>query len=420
MRTFRQWLLTLGVAALTPGIVAAGPLSLMGAKKPAAKASKPAGRQSGPPKTENQKAADGIAAALRKANFSGHDIQIEFNGGVARLSGMVSDPRQKALATEVVSRIPIVRNVDNQLTMMGQPVSPMMAAPAMPAAAPIMQAAAPRQAVQTAAGVMNHRPVMQQTGGNSADPPFLPAAETAAAGGAAPSNQQVAEQIAAALSSANLSGYDIEIRYKNGTASLLGSVGSDAQRAAATQVVAQVPGVQMVDNRLGLKSQMAGAPAGHPFAGGRPMPMVGTAGGQMPVQSVGYQPPPEAPAGPPAAIPPDAVPPGMVGPYGPPGMPVPPSYGHPGSGAAYPVYNQPHLPEYAWPSYASYPNSAQVSYPTQYSASAWPYIGPFYPYPQVPLGWRQVQLEWDDGYWNLNFKPRTDKWWWFLHPKNWE
>ena len=25
-----------------------------------------------------------------------------------------------------------------------------------------------------------------------------------------------------------------------------------------------------------------------------------------------------------------------------------------------------------------------------------PYIGPFYPYPQVPLGWRKVQLEWDD------------------------
>jgi hypothetical protein len=86
---------------------------------------------------------------------------------------------------------------------------------------------------------------------------------------------------------------------------------------------------------------------------------------------------------------------------------------------AQPVLNNPSLPPYAWPSYASYPNSAQVTYPTQYSASAWPYIGPFYPYPQVPLGWRQVQLEWDDGMWNLNFRPRTDRWWWFLHPKNW-
>ena len=79
----------------------------------------------------------------------------------------------------------------------------------------------------------------------------------------------------------------------------------------------------------------------------------------------------------------------------------------------------PNMPEHAWPSYASYPNYSQVSYPKEYSPSAWPYIGPFYPYPQVPLGWRKAQLEWDDGYWNLNFNPRTDRWWWFLNPENW-
>ena len=71
------------------------------------------------------------------------------------------------------------------------------------------------------------------------------------------------------------------------------------------------------------------------------------------------------------------------------------------------------------PAYAQYPNYAAVTYPSQYAASAWPYIGPFYPYPQVPLGWRKAQLEWDDGYWNLNFRARTDKWWWFLNPQNW-
>ena len=27
----------------------------------------------------------------------------------------------------------------------------------------------------------------------------------------------------------------------------------------------------------------------------------------------------------------------------------------------------------------------------------------FYPYPQVPLGWRKVTLEWDDGWWHLDF-----------------
>jgi hypothetical protein len=67
------------------------------------------------------------------------------------------------------------------------------------------------------------------------------------------------------------------------------------------------------------------------------------------------------------------------------------------------VYNQPYLPNYAWPSYAPYPNYATLTYPRQYSPSAWPYIGPFYPYPQVPLGWRRVSLEWHDGWWWLDF-----------------
>ena len=64
------------------------------------------------------------------------------------------------------------------------------------------------------------------------------------------------------------------------------------------------------------------------------------------------------------------------------------------------------LPGYAWPSYAAHPNYGAVSYPKQHSASAWPYIGPFYPYPQVPLGWRKVSLEWDDGWWFLDFNDK--------------
>jgi BON domain len=65
--------------------------------------------------------------------------------------------------------------------------------------------------------------------------------------------------------------------------------------------------------------------------------------------------------------------------------------------------DNPNMPGYAWPSYASYPNYAALSYPQQYSPTAWPYIGPFYPYPQVPLAWRKVSLEWDDGWWFLDF-----------------
>lgn len=87
------------------------------------------------------------------------------------------------------------------------------------------------------------------------------------------------------------------------------------------------------------------------------------------------------------------------------GAPVPSHMPH--AGGATPVrYDQPHLPSHAWPSYAAYPNYAAVTYPKQYSAAAWPYIGPFYPYPQVPLGWRKVSLEWDDGWWFVDFKQR--------------
>jgi hypothetical protein len=69
-------------------------------------------------------------------------------------------------------------------------------------------------------------------------------------------------------------------------------------------------------------------------------------------------------------------------------------------------YDNAQMPGYAWPSYAAYPNYAALTYPQQYSPTAWPYIGPFYPYPQVPLGWRKVTLEWDDGWWWLDFSHR--------------
>jgi len=98
---------------------------------------------------------------------------------------------------------------------------------------------------------------------------------------------------------------------------------------------------------------------------------------------------------------------GMGGPGGMgPGGPMPMG----GTGAGMPPVpmrgDGPNMPNYAWPSYAAYPNYAALQYPTQYSPTAWPYIGPFYPYPQVPLGWRRVSLEWDDGWWWLDFDER--------------
>lgn len=96
---------------------------------------------------------------------------------------------------------------------------------------------------------------------------------------------------------------------------------------------------------------------------------------------------------------------GQVGPVGGP-VPSMPS----GMGVAPARYDHPNMPGYAWPSYAAHPNYAAVTYPKQYSPTAWPYIGPFYPYPQVPLGWRKVTLEWDDGWWMLDFKDQSRHW----------
>lgn len=365
MSKCRKWVLTLGLMAVTPGITMAAP------KFPNifARKAQPARQAEG---TSNQRIADNIATALRDANISGYDIAIEQKDGTAMLSGKVTDPRLKAKATEIVGRVPGVKRVDNQLEVVReeQPQSQVLAA----------EFKAPRQGGMPANAV-------QQVSATTAS---------------TDNNQIMAQQIADSLAKAGLSGYDVEIRYDSGTALLAGAVRNPEQKDRAHQAASSVPGVDNVENRLVVlagrmpqqmtpqmaqqmqmaQQQRGGYPGGSPFAN---------------AAFQGGQPAPGAPGTPPMAM----------------------SYGHPGAGAANAVYNSPNLPEHAWPSYASYPNYSQVAYPKQYSASAWPYIGPFYPYPQVPLGWRQVQLEWDDGSWNLNFRPRTDKWWWFLNPKNW-
>ncbi len=92
-----------------------------------------------------------------------------------------------------------------------------------------------------------------------------------------------------------------------------------------------------------------------------------------------------------------------MGPENGPSAPMPAYLPTSHAGTAPTTYDQPHMPNHSWPSYAAYPNYAGLTYPKQYSPTAWPYIGPFYPYPQVPLGWRKVTLEWDDGWWFLDF-----------------
>jgi hypothetical protein len=73
--------------------------------------------------------------------------------------------------------------------------------------------------------------------------------------------------------------------------------------------------------------------------------------------------------------------------------------------------NPPRMPPYAWPTYAPYNNYSRVAYPTLYPYQSWPFIGPVYPYPKIPLGWRKVKLEWQDGKWWYSTNSNSHDWW---------
>lgn len=206
-----------------------------------------------------------------------------------------------------------------------------------------------------------------------------------------PADEATAQRVAQKLkSSGQLEGYSIGIKCQGGTVWLRGEVSNPAQASAALRLARQTPQVSQVVNNLtvrGGSSRSAVNPSAYnqPVPAGRGTPRVAMQPEAQPIDGGGYE-----------GEPIDA---GTVGggplPMAPPGM---------GGGVAPAYYDQPNLPNYAWPTYAAYPNYAAVTYPKQYSPSAWPYIGPFYPYPQVPLGWRKVTLEWDDGWWMLDFQ----------------
>ena len=249
----------------------------------------------------------------------------------------------------------------------------------------------------------------------------------------------IATEIANNLkNSGRMHGYKIGIKMKGDTAWLVGQVSSDEQQQTAVEIAEQSVGTARVVSKLlvvepGDPNPLRGpsnsatepSPGSLPeTAGGRVGQPVATSRGNRPVTYQRQIPAGRTPAGRPVAIsaatgawPAEAAnqPAGyscnscrdqgmgyggaMAG-----GGPMP-AYGA-GGGAGRARYDQAVMPGYAWPSYAAYPNYAALTYPTQYSPTAWPYIGPFYPYPQVPLGWRKVTLEWDDGWWFLDFKDR--------------
>jgi hypothetical protein len=254
--------------------------------------------------------------------------------------------------------------------------------------------------------------------------------------------QELADRIAATLKeSGQLSGYRVGVQCEDGVVWLHGTVTDKKQLQSAIALTEQVDGVQHVVSKLeimpvapkaaaptprvaresepslrmaALEASIEGPASSRPVAsrpsvrpaaaasptgrGAMPMPL-----GQAQADAVrqasfagsGVQP---ASCGPGCG-------PGGFGGYGGFGG-VPGASGYVPGATGGVVYDNAQMPAYSWPSYAAYPNYAALTYPQQYSPTAWPYIGPFYPYPQVPLGWRRVTLEWDDGWWWLDFSHR--------------
>jgi hypothetical protein len=256
-------------------------------------------------------------------------------------------------------------------------------------------------------------------------------------------NQEVAKQIARNLdNSGQMSGYKIGVKYREGTVWLRGQVASQEQMKAALALVFQTPGVGRVVNELSINEPVASPStpsrsqlAAQSNADGAPtndnplrrqnasmadrVPNSFAMSAAAPVSAIEPQETPQ-PIDAQRAVPMSraargtvymAMQPDARGPAAPNGAPMPMYTAAARSGVAPARYDQPCLPNYAWPSYAAYPNYANVTYPKQYSPTAWPYIGPFYPYPQVPLGWRKVTLEWDSGWWFLDFKDQPASCW---------
>ncbi len=247
-------------------------------------------------------------------------------------------------------------------------------------------------------------------------------------------DQDTANQVATKLRESGkagvLKGYTIKTKVKDGTVWLTGSVRTQQQLGAALEVVQDVPGIDKIMNGLTIAGggdaavqQASGGPSAAPQAQtavGMQMqyetPAPAAPQAQAPSSrsvvaashSTNAPPLALAPAGPRMA---SRMQPGQPGPQGmgmaenvPNGSPIPAYAPTPNGGVAPAHFDRPNMPGYAWPSYASAPNYAAVTYPRQYSPTAWPFIGPFYPYPQVPLGWRKVSLEWHNGWWMLDFK----------------
>ena len=353
------------------------------------------------PKTiSSREIAESIVARLQEAkakgNLVGFSIDVEVCRGEVTLKGQVTDPEHAKLARSIATKTAGVGKVVDRLTIQKS-----------------------EQAADSTTFVASTSPI---------------SAESVDTQSTSTDSEAIAQRVLARLQEQKreekLRNFGIDVQVNGTTVWVTGYVSSREQETLVLEVTRTTPGVGMVVNNLrvaGLDQAYHALPAGN----GAIQPVGQLTSHETPIAAATAAPGTAAviPAQPVATYGPYGYP---AAAYGAPGMqlaqaqtplafapaqpvnhmqPTPGYGGTPvsmgagsGVGIAPARFDHPQMPSYAWPSYAAYPNYAGVTYPQQYSASAWPYIGPFYPYPQVPLGWRRVTLEWDDGWWFLKFK----------------
>jgi hypothetical protein len=187
--------------------------------------------------------------------------------------------------------------------------------------------------------------------------------------------QKLADAIAAQLNhSGVLKNYTVDIAVRAGAVELTGRVADQSQREEVLRLVQGVPGVGRVVDKLALTQPASMLARVQAEAGPEklPAPLPARPGADVPVPG---------PAGNEAGRIPEPAPIYRA--------PMPSVY----------AQGPPAMPPYAWSTYAPYNNYSRVAYPLQYPYKSWPFIGPVYPFPKVPLGWRSVKLQFDDGYW---------------------
>ncbi|MFK7737698.1 MAG: BON domain-containing protein [Pirellulaceae bacterium] len=318
-------------------------------------------------------------------SLKGFDLDMQVEDGIVYLDGRVASREQRDLVARAAAYQVGINNIVNDLKVVSpakssgiRPVTRIKPGTAVKQASsrPARKLESKSTAVRPAAAKAPAKPIMRDSDITDA----------------------VIGKLQQLKNSGKLRGFELDVNTAKGDLWLTGSVANSSQKKMVLDAARRVSGVSRVVDDIKVGNQMTGVRTAS--TGG----LAPSNSAPVPVPQVSSMPSTGSTGMGPQAFAPSALASAPMG-YSqggvPGGQPVAMQGGQFGGGA--PRYDQPNMPGYAWPSYAAQSNYAAVSYPKQYSPSAWPYIGPFYPYPQVPLGWRKVALEWDDGLWYLDF-----------------